>query len=116
MAKQKHSLNLIQFLLGLAILPPTLFAHLIIAKADSGASRHFWRECDQHILQNIRHSIGPSVALPDGSVIKASKAGTLPLRSLSAKAKEVQIFKGLKNASLISIGQLCDDGCDVMLR
>ena len=88
---------------------------VITAKADSGASRHFWRACDKAILQNIRPIIGPKVALPNGATIQATEAGTLPLRNLSAKAKEVQIFKGLKSASLISIGQLCDDGCDVHL-
>ena len=88
----------------------------IIAKADSGASKHFFRYQDRHVLQNITPCLGPPVGLPDGTVIRASHSGTLPLRHLSAPAKTVQIFKGLKSASLISVGQLCDDGCEVVLE
>ena len=85
------------------------------AKADSGASKHFWRWCDKFVLNDILKILGPPVALPDGNTIRATEAGTLPLRNLSAKAREVQIFKGLASASLLSIGQLCDDGCEVTL-
>ena len=87
----------------------------IKAKADSGASKHFWRWSDKFVLSGIRRIRGPPVALPDGKTIRAIEAGTLPLRKLSTKAKEVQIFKGLASASLLSIGQLCDDGCKVTL-
>ena len=87
----------------------------IVAKADSGASKHFWRYQDQHILHNITPCLGPAVGLPDGNTIRATKSGSLPIRHLSSAAKTVQIFKGLRSASLISIGQLCDDGCEVAL-
>jgi hypothetical protein len=42
--------------------------------------------------------------------------GSLPLHnSLSKNATTAHAFKDLKSASLISLGQLCDDNCQVQL-
>jgi hypothetical protein len=57
---------------------------------------------------------GTSVTLPDKSTISSIKKGNLPFTALSPKARETKIFKDL-NHSLISLGQLCDDGCKVIL-
>ena len=38
----------------------------------------------------------------------------LPIPQLSTRAKSITIFKNL-NHSLFSLGQLCDDDCDVLL-
>ena len=64
-----------------------------IMKADSGASRTYLRPQHQKYLQNIQllHN-GPTATLPNNNKIKA----TVP---------------GLTNESLLSIGQLCDNGC-----
>ena len=85
----------------------------ITAKADSGATKHFWRDRDKHILHNRRPTTGPPVALPDGSIIRAHETGDLPLKKLNKKATTVQVFKNLTSSSLLSVGQLCDDGCKV---
>ena len=46
------------------------------------------------------------------STIQAEQQGYLPLSSsLSASAKQAQVFNKITNSSLISIGQLCDDDC-----
>ena len=55
---------------------------------------------------------GPTVTLPDMSTIRAEQQGFLPISSLSKEAKRTQVFSEITNASLISIGQLCDDGCE----
>ena len=54
--------------------------------------------------------------LPNLQQITATKKGFLPLQ-LSKQATKTHIFeeKDLKNASLISLGQLCDDDCKVYL-
>ena len=50
--------------------------------------------------------------LPNSTVINDTKVGYLPLSNLlSTAAKKVRILKDLTSASLISIGQLADDGC-----
>ena len=91
--------------------------HVIYAKCDSAASHHYWREEDKQILDNIEPHDGPSILLPDNSKISVTSQGQLPLaESLSPQAKNAMILPGLKSASLISIGQLCDDGCNVLLN
>ena len=55
---------------------------------------------------------GPTVNIPNGDHMKTIEYGTLPLHhSLSTTAKQGNVLKGLNNASLLSIGQLCDDEC-----
>ena len=88
-----------------------------IAKADSGTSNHFWREQDQGVLSNIGHENGPSVKLPNATTINDTKVGYIPLSThLSKKAQKTRILKDLKSSSLISIGQLADDGCTTVIR
>jgi hypothetical protein len=68
---------------------------------------------DQTALTNLWLTpFGPTAMLPDSTNIQATHNGQLPLHhSFSAKAKTVHIFDGITNASLMSIGQLCDDDC-----
>ena len=88
----------------------------VFAKADSGASKHFFRQNDIHVLRNVTNDTqGPTVMLPDMSTIKATKKGTIPLMGLSSKATTTHILPNLKSASLLSMGQLCDDGCKIEL-
>ena len=114
-------------------IPPT--NHTVICKADSGATRNYFTERDAYILnqkQEIKN--GPKVGLPNGTTLEAHLRGNIPdsnllngttlanyLRGniltsnlLTPKALQAHVFKGLTNSSLISIGQLCDDGCIAM--
>ena len=47
--------------------------------------------------------------LPDNTTIAASAQGELPLHPLVTP--KALIYPHLKSESLLSIGQLCDDGC-----
>jgi hypothetical protein len=89
----------------------------IFAKADSGASSHYLMPQDQASLMNLRPTpFGPTVMLPDSTNIQATHSGQLPLHhSFSMKAKTAHVLDGITNASLISIGQLCDDDCVAVL-
>ena len=88
-----------------------------MAKGDSAASHHYWREKDAHVLSDISDSPGPPVLIPDGTTITSTKKGILPIsQQLSQKGSTAMILPGLSSASLISIGQLCDDGCKVFLN
>ena len=105
-------LNLNNELENSLVVPPNYYT---IFKADSGASKTFVKETDAHILQNIETTTGLSVALPDLSTLTSSKKGILPIPGLSETAKTAHILPGLCSASLLSLGQLCDDGCEIVL-
>ena len=83
-----------------------------IAKADSGASAHYFKPGDAAtVLHNLTTTPnGPSVYLPNGTILQAQQKGQLLLSEhLSTKAQTTQILDGIAESSLISIGQLCDD-------
>lgn len=89
-----------------------------MAKADSGASRHYIRTQDTPVLNNVQPtSNGPLVNLPNNSTIKAEHIGHLPFDStqISPTATKAYALPGLASASLLSLGQLCDDNCKVIL-
>jgi hypothetical protein len=72
---------------------------------------------DQTALTNLQPTpFGPTVMLPDSTNIQATHSGQLSLHpSFSAKAKTAHVLDGITNASLISLGQLCDDDCIAVL-
>ena len=86
----------------------------IIAKGDSGASQHYFRLQDSTALNNVQQDPhGPTVLLPNNDSITASHTAHLPFSThLSPHATKTSLFTDLQN-NLISIGQLCDDGCTV---
>ena len=89
----------------------------VIAKGDSGASDNYWREEDAHVLTGVRDTSTPPITLPNKEFIVGTKEGTLPLHNkLTKTARTAKILPGLKSASLISLGKLCDDGCDITLH
>ena len=91
-------------------LPPK---HQVVCKADTGASSNYLTKKDECILQAAKPIInGPIVKLPNDVQIQASIKGLLPLPpTLSNIATMAHVFQCLTNASLLSIGRLCDDGC-----
>ena len=95
---------------------PTKKLKVVIAKGDSAASEHYWREEDIDCLQNVIYKKGPDMTLPDSSQINATYQVKLPLpSSLSKEASITVIISSLKSSSLISLGQLSDDDCRVIL-
>ena len=89
----------------------------VMAKGDSGASDNYWSEEDAHVLIDIRETLTPPITLPNKESLIGKKVGTLPLHEkLTKKAKDATILPGLKSASLISLGKLCDDGCNIALH
>ena len=89
----------------------------MIAKVDSRASKtYFWLE-DAKILQNIVPYDNPFMLLPNNTAIAPSHAGDvlLPLE-FSEEARKATILLNLRNVSLVSLGQLSGDNCDVLLN
>ena len=69
------------------------------------------------MLDNIEECRGPSVQLPNNERISSNEKGQLPLSDiLSTAAKTAHILPKLASSSLISLGQLCDDDCIIMLH
>ena len=90
---------------------------VVIAKGDSAATHNYWREKDKHCLTNITKAKPCQIILPNAAQVHPSQSGQLPLsKHLSAKAKDATIVPQLKSSSLISLGKLCDDGCNVLLN
>ena len=99
-----------------AVIPP-LSLKPVIAKCDSGASRHYFTEKDQHILINpTQLTTGPQVRLSNNNEVQTCSRGHVPLHtSLSQFATQANVFSQITSSSLISLGQLCVDGCTTML-
>ena len=91
-------------------------SNFITTKADSGATKHYFRSQDMACLQQIEQAHGPSVFLPNIETITSTHTGLLPYDSLTTQAKTANILPQLHSASLLSLGQLCDDNCDVHLN
>eukprot|EP00957_Ditylum_brightwellii_P137034 10448727-Ditylum_brightwellii.AAC.1 len=77
----------------------------MLAKVDTGASRHYWTHRDIQGLIKVTPMIdGPMAKLPDSTVIKATHKGAIPLHpSLSSQAQQAHSFPKITNSSLISI-------------
>ena len=98
-------------------MPTEQISEIVMAKGDSAASHHYWRIEDAKVLSNIIDKPGPSVVIPNNSTIAVTSQGDLPIsEKLSPCARNAMILPGLKSASLVSIGQLCDDDCNVLLN
>ena len=99
------------------IVPCLLKSNSVVAKGDSAASNHYWKSTDVDILTDVCDTIGPTVTLPDNYTITSTSSGFLPLPSqhFSTTARRTAVFDNLHSSSLISLGQLCDDNCDIVL-
>ena len=60
---------------------------------------------------------GILVILPSGASMISTHTAMLTLPNLQEKAhQECHLFPGLATGSLISIGQLCDHGCEALFN
>ena len=79
-------------------------------KADSGATRTYIKPEHSSYIQDVKSLInGPEAILPDGSTIQASQQGNITFQH-NVKLPSL-IYPKLTSESLLSIGQLCDQGC-----
>ena len=82
---------------------------------DTGSSGHFFAL--RTPLQNIKPSQRPiQVELPDHRHMESTHEGDLPIPTLPPKARKAYLFPALQDTSLISIGQLCDAGCQAIFN
>ena len=66
-----------------------IHTHYCIAKADTGASNHYWMKKDRNVLKNVTLAPGPSVQLPNSELIHSTARGeiTFPQRIISGREK-----------------------------
>ena len=90
---------------------------IVIAKGDSAATHHYWRERDKDMLSNIKLLQYCNITLSNATTISSLVSDQLLLPSqLLSKAKDVIVVLQLKSLLLISLGQLCDDNCNIHLN
>jgi len=90
---------------------------IVIAKGDSATSDIYWRSEDKHCLMNIHQAPSCPIQLPNQIIVQGTHTGQLPLHPmLSQVASKAKILPDLKSVSLISIGKLCDDDCNVIFE
>ena len=95
---------------------PTHNDAFIKMKADTGATSSYIRLQDTSCTTNIQtlHN-GPKILQPDRTTLTVTQKCQLPLpKTVSTEAKSGFIVPNLKNASLLSIGKLCDNNCVAM--
>ena len=102
-----------------SVIPPTQSStsnRFVIAKGDSAALQHYFTANDKSVLIKIRFDKqGPTVLLPNSESMTSHEVGELPLSQLlSTASKKASIFDNL-HSSLVSLGQLCDNHCIVIL-
>lgn len=69
-----------------------------------------------HCLTQLNPATPCKIVLPNADNIQPTQFVQLPLSSsLSASVKDAIILPKLKISSLMSLGQLCDDGCKIIL-
>jgi hypothetical protein len=56
------------------------------------------------------------VRLPNGATMESSHTTKLDIPELNAAASKANVFPGMANHSLLSIGQLCDEGYIVTFK
>ena len=92
--------------------------------ADTGATGHFLStdfimidHTSQGVI-NIQPTDTPiNVELPDASTIASTHTGNLDINCLPTNtATEAHLFPALGPTSLLSIGKLCDAGCEALFR
>ena len=94
-------------------LPRKSFSYSI-EKGDSRATNHYFSIQDANALLHVNPDPnGPIVTLPNKACIRATHQGHLPFgQHLNPQATKTSLFPNLHN-NLISVGQLCNDGCTV---
>ena len=84
---------------------------------DSGCTSNLVTSATK-CIDKVPTTHGLRVGIPNGQIMQASHNATLDLQhlpiQLSSRAREVSVQPDLQQ-SLVSLGQLCDNGCDYVL-
>jgi hypothetical protein len=70
----------------------------------------------QRAMFEVKSQTPLMVRLPNGATIDSSHTAELNIPALNAAASIVHVFPGIANHSLLSVGQLCNEGYIVTFK
>jgi hypothetical protein len=76
---------------------------------DSGCTGHFLL-VNAPCLNKVKSRTPLTVRLSNGAIMESSHTAELDIPELNSAASKAHDFPGMANHSLISVGQLCDEG------
>jgi hypothetical protein len=82
---------------------------------ESGCTDHLLL-VDGPCLNKVRSRTPLTVRLPNGATMESSHTAELDIPKLNAAASKANVFPGMANKSLLSVGQLCDEGYIVTFK
>jgi hypothetical protein len=82
---------------------------------DSGCTGHFLL-VNAPCLNKMKSRTPLTVRLPNGATMESSHTAELDIPEFNAAASKAHVFQGMKNHSLLSVGQLCDEGYIVTFK
>jgi hypothetical protein len=82
---------------------------------DSGCTGHFLL-VNTPCLNKVESRTPLTVRLPNGATMESSHTADLDIPELNAAASKAHVFPGMANHSLLSVGQLCDEGYILALK
>jgi hypothetical protein len=94
--------------------PPLLKPHET-AIVDSGCTVHFLL-VNAPCLNKVKSQTPLTVRLPNGETMESSHTAELDIPELNAAGSKAHVFPGMANHSLLSVGQLCDEGYIVTFK
>jgi hypothetical protein len=94
--------------------PPLLEQHKT-AIVDSGCTGHFLL-VNAPCLNKMKFRTPLTVLLPKGATMESSHTAELDIPQLNTAASKAHVFPGIANHSLLSVGQLCNEGYIVTFK
>jgi hypothetical protein len=82
---------------------------------DSGCTGHCLL-ANAPCLNKVKSRTPLTVRLPNGATMESSHTADLDIPEFNADASKAHVFPGMANDSLISVGQLCDEGYIVTFK
>jgi hypothetical protein len=82
---------------------------------DSGCTGHFLL-VNAPCLNKVKSRTPLTVRLPNGATMESSHTAELDIPELNAAASKAHVSPGMVNHSLLSVGQLCDEGYIVTFK
>jgi hypothetical protein len=76
---------------------------------DSGCTGHFLL-VNAPCLNKVKSRTPLTVRLPNGATMESSHTADLDIPELNTAASKAHVLPGMANHSLLSVGQLCDEG------
>jgi hypothetical protein len=96
------------------LIPPLLKPHETEI-VDSRCTGHFLL-VNAPCLNKVKSQNPLTVRLPNGATVEYSHAAELNIPELNAAASNAHVFPGMANHSLLSVGQICNEGYIVTFK